>query len=282
MLALPPVMQAALTYPKIDPVALSIPIPFAEGTLDIHWYGLMYLLAFGLCWWLGRLHARRSHTPLREQEISDLLLYVALGVVLGGRIGYILFYAFPAFVNDPLMLIRVWEGGMSFHGGLLGVLIAMGLYAWRTGREFFEVSDFVAALVPVGLFFGRIGNFIGGELWGRPADASLPWAMVFPHVDQQPRHPSQLYEAGLEGALLFALVFGFASRPRPMMAVSGLFALGYGVFRFAVEFFREPDAHLGYLAFGWLTMGQLLSAPLILVGAVLLFLAYTRKTAEAR
>lgn len=273
-------MFAALTFPNIDPVALSVPLPFLDSTVDIHWYGIMYLLGFGLAWAAGRYHARRAHVAVRPAEVDDLILYGAVGVVLGGRLGYVLFYAFPALVHDPLMILRVWEGGMSFHGGLLGVLIALALYGWRTGHGFFRIADFAAALTPIGLFFGRIGNFIGGELWGRPADPTLPWAMVFPHVDSQPRHPSQLYEALLEGVLLFLIVWAFASRPRPTMAVSGLFALGYGVFRFGVEFVREPDAHIGYIAFGWLTMGQILSAPLIIVGLGLLAWAYWRDDRE--
>jgi len=273
-------MQAVLTYPHINPIALSVPLPFTDRALDIHWYGIMYLVAFGLCWWLGRVHARRKHVALVPDEVSDLLLYVALGVVIGGRIGYMLFYAFPLWVHDPLMVLRVWEGGMSFHGGLLGVLIAMALYAWNTQRTFFQISDFVAALTPIGLFCGRMGNFIGGELWGRPADPSLPWAMIFPHVDNVPRHPSQLYEAGLEGIVLFLIVWLYARKPRPAMAVSGLFALGYGVFRFCLEFFRQPDPQLGFIAFGWLTMGQLLSAPLVLVGLAMLVLAYTGNKRE--
>ena len=230
---------------------------------------------------MGRWHAKRDHVALEPEQVGDLVLYGAMGVVLGGRIGYVLFYAFPALVRDPLMILRVWEGGMSFHGRLLGVLVAMALFGWRTGYGFWKVSDFVAALTPIGLFFGRVGNFIGGELWGRPADPEqVPWAMVFPHVDGQPRHPSQLYEVALEGLLLFLIVFLYASRPRPTMAVSGLFALGYGVFRFGVEFYREPDAHIGTIAFGWLTMGQLLSAPLIIVGIALLAAAYWRDDRE--
>lgn len=270
-----------LVYPNIDPVALTIPLPFFERPLEIHWYGIMYLVAFGVCWWLGRIHARRPHTAIRPEEMSDLLLYVALGVVIGGRLGYMLFYGFDTWLADPWALFRVWEGGMSFHGGLIGVLVAMWLYGWSTRRGFFQISDFVAALVPVGLFFGRIGNFLGGELWGRPVESELPWAMVFPHVDAQPRHPSQLYEALLEGLVLFIIVWLFARKPRPTMAVSGLFALGYGVFRFGVEFVRAPDAHIGFVAFGWLTMGQLLSVPLIVIGVLLLVLAYTRRDAAA-
>ncbi|WJW75892.1 prolipoprotein diacylglyceryl transferase [Thiohalobacter sp. IOR34] len=257
-----------LRYPNIDPAVFRI------GDFAVHWYGLMYLIGFVAAWWLGRLRARRPGTGWREEEIADLLFYGALGVILGGRIGYILFYNFALFLEDPLVLLRIWQGGMSFHGGLLGVLIAMWLYGHKTGRSFFQVTDFIAPLVPIGLGAGRIGNFINGELWGRPTD--LPWGMVFPFVDQQPRHPSMLYEALLEGLVLFLLLWFYSAKPRPTMAVSGLFLCGYGVFRFAVEFVREPDAHIGYLAGGWLTMGHLLSAPMILAGVLLMVAAQAR------
>jgi len=207
-------------------------------------------------------------------EIGDVLFYGALGVVLGGRIGYTLVYNFPGFVADPLVLFRIWQGGMSFHGGLVGVLIAMWLYGRRTGRTFFQVTDFIAPMVPVGLGAGRIGNFINGELWGRPTD--LPWGMVFPFVDARPRHPSMLYEALLEGLVLFVILWVYSRRPRPTMAVSGLFLLCYGVFRFLVEFVRQPDAQIGYLAFDWLTMGHVLSLPMIVLGAAFLIYAYRR------
>jgi phosphatidylglycerol:prolipoprotein diacylglycerol transferase len=275
-----------LTYPDIDPVIISL------GPLNVHWYGLMYLLGFLGGWWLGRLRAARPDSGWRVQEVGDLLFYVALGVIFGGRIGYVLFYAFPSFLSDPLMLIRIWEGGMSFHGGLLGVLIAMWLFGRRFGHSFFETTDFIAPLIPVGLFTGRVGNFINGELWGKPAD--LPWAMQlpcqrFPNACvgslqgaefSPPLHPNQLYEAGLEGLALFLLLWGFSARPRPTMAVSGLFLLGYGLFRFLVEFVRVPDAHLGYLALGWVTMGQILTIPMLLGGLLLLMLAYRRGEAE--
>jgi phosphatidylglycerol:prolipoprotein diacylglycerol transferase len=206
-----------------------------------------------------------------------LVFYTALGVILGGRIGYVLFYNFPTFLSNPLMIFKIWQGGMSFHGGLLGVLLAMGLFARKIGKGFFEVTDFIVPLIPPGLFFGRIGNFINGELWGRVSD--VPWAMVFqtPGAGDQPRHPTPLYEAALEGVVLFIIVWLYSSRPRPSMAISGLFLLGYGGFRFAVEFFRQPDAHLGFIAFGWLTMGQLLSLPMILCGAIFLVWAYYRQ-----
>jgi phosphatidylglycerol:prolipoprotein diacylglycerol transferase len=258
-----------LTYPTIDPAAIRI------GDFAVHWYGVMYLIGFIGGWWLGRVRARRPDSGWDPAEIGDLLFYVALGVVLGGRVGYILFYNFGLFLQDPLMLFRIWQGGMSFHGGLLGVLFAMWLYGRRTHRHFFEVTDFLAPLIPLGLGAGRIGNFINGELWGRPTD--LPWGMVFPFVDNQPRHPSMLYEALLEGLVLFVILWFYSARRRPTMAVSGLFLIGYGVFRFAVEFVRQPDAHLGFLAFGWVTMGHLLSLPMIAFGVLFVWWAYMRK-----
>lgn len=252
-----------LSYPTFDPVALSL------GPLQLRWYGIMYLLAFGSGWLLARYRVSRPQSGWTPPQLDDLLITVMLGVILGGRLGYVLFYDLPTYLRDPLEIFRIWNGGMSFHGGLLGVLGAFWLYARRSGRTFMEVSDFVAPLVPTGLLWGRIGNFINGELWGNVTTVS--WGMVFPHGGPLPRHPSQLYEALLEGLVLFVLVWVYSSRKRPSGAVSGLFALGYGVFRFGVEFVRMPDANLGYLAFGWLTMGQLLCLPLMAVG-VWLFL----------
>jgi phosphatidylglycerol:prolipoprotein diacylglycerol transferase len=257
-----------LVHPDFDPVAFSL------GPLQVRWYGLMYLFGFLAGWALGRYRARQPNSTWQAQQVDDLLFYIALGVILGGRVGYVLFYSFDALLSDPLLLIRIWEGGMSFHGGLLGVLAAMALYARKLGRGFFEVTDFIAPLIPPGLFFGRIGNFINGELWGRVSD--VPWAMVFhtPGAGELPRHPSQLYQAALEGLALFLILWLYSARPRPTMAVSGLFLIGYGTFRILVEFVREPDAHLGYLAFGWLTMGQLLSLPMLLFGAWLMATAH--------
>jgi phosphatidylglycerol:prolipoprotein diacylglycerol transferase len=251
-----------LTYPLIDPVALQL------GPLKVHWYGLMYLFGLGVGWWLCVRRARQPDRGWGAEEVGDLVFFVALGVILGGRLGYVLFYGLEGMAADPWSLIRVWEGGMSFHGGLLGVLLGIALYARKTGRGFFQVSDFLAPVVPIGLGAGRIGNFINGELWGRVTE--LPWGVVFPHGGPLPRHPSQLYEAALEGLVLFAILWTYSAKPRPPMAVSGLFLLGYGCFRFAVEFLRQPDVHLGFVAMGWLTMGQLLSAPMILAGAMLL------------
>ncbi|MDN3516081.1 prolipoprotein diacylglyceryl transferase [Aquisalimonas lutea] len=255
-----------LTYPDIDPVAIEL------GPVAIHWYGLMYLVGFLGGWLLGRWRAQRADSPIRPAQMEDMLVYVAIGVIAGGRIGYIIFYDPGILARDPLAIVRVWEGGMSFHGGFLGVLAALWLYGRRIGAGFFRLTDFAAPLIPIGLGAGRLGNFINGELWGKTSD--LPWAMVYPPMGPEPRHPSQLYEFALEGVVLFAALWLFSSRPRPTMAVSGLFLVLYGGFRFLVEFVRLPDEHLGYLAFDWLTMGQLLSAPMIALGVVLLALAY--------
>ena len=255
-----------LTYPEIDPVAIAI------GPVAIRWYGLSYVAAIGIGWWLGRRRAARD--PWRgwtPQHVDDLVFHFALGAVLGGRIGYVLFYDLPRFVSDPLVIVRIWEGGMSFHGGLLGVIAAAAWFARRHGLGFSATSDYLAPLVPPGLGAGRIANFVNGELWGKPAD--VPWAMVFPGAGPAARHPSQLYEAALEGLVLFAVLWWFSRRPRPRMAVSGLFLVGYGAARCLVEFAREPDAHIGYLAFDWLTTGQLLSVPMVLAGAAMLWWA---------
>jgi phosphatidylglycerol:prolipoprotein diacylglycerol transferase len=234
----------------------------------------MYLLSFLIGWGLGILRTRQPHVRWQREEVGDLLFYVVLGVVIGGRVGYMLFYQPGLLLENPLQLFYIWQGGMSFHGGMLGVFAAAGWFARATQRTFFDITDFVAPIVPVGLFFGRIANFINGELIGRVTD--VPWAMIYPRVDMAPRHPSELYEAALEGLLLFAVLWWFASKPRPRMAVSGLFLVGYGSLRFFAEFFRLPDAFLGFVAFDWMTMGQLLSTPMILGGILLLVLAYRR------
>jgi len=269
-----------LRYPQIDPVALPL------GPIKIHWYGLMYLVAFASAWLLGRYRAARPGSGWQPGWVDDVIFYGVIGTILGGRLGYMLFYGAGQWMADPLSVVRIWEGGMSFHGGLIGVTIALWLFARRHGVPFWQVADFVAPLVPPGLFAGRIGNFINGELWGGPTD--LPWGMALPCARfgdfcrdlppgaewSRPLHASQLYEAALEGLVLFLILWTFSARPRPSMAVSGLFLLCYGVFRFLVELVRLPDAHLGYLAFGWVTMGQVLSVPMILFGAILLRLAY--------
>ena len=258
-----------LAFPNIDPVAVDL------GVIQIRWYGISYIVGILGAWALLHLRARSGRTGWTVEQVADLIFYGILGVILGGRLGSALFYNLPHYLDNPLDIFKVWQGGMSFHGGLLGVLIACWLYGRKTGKTLFEVTDFLTPIIPVGLFTGRLGNFINAELWGKPAD--LPWAMVFPGAGPLPRHPSQLYEALLEGALLFAILWWFSARPRPLMAVSGLFLACYGLFRCAVEFVREPDAHLGYLGFGWLTMGQVLSAPMLLAGLALFALAYRRR-----
>lgn len=264
---------------QVDPIAVHL------GPLQIHWYGVMYLLAFAASWFLGRIRIRAGRLPgVDETGYGDLLFYGMLGTVLGGRLGYILFYDLPTYIHHPLQIFKVWEGGMSFHGGLIGVLVATFLWSRRHGMQFFDVADFIAPLVPPGLGFGRMGNYINGELWGKFTHAG--WGVLFPHapelsalsasqlqaqyaagmLDQFARHPSQLYEAALEGVVMFCVLWLYSRKPRPRYRISGLFAVMYGVFRFAVEFVRVPDEQLGYLAFGWLTMGQLLEIPVILVG----------------
>jgi phosphatidylglycerol:prolipoprotein diacylglycerol transferase len=236
----------------------------------------MYLLAFCSAWWLASRRAALPFSPVKRNQVDDLIFYGALGVVLGGRCGYVLFYNFDKFLADPLWLFRVWEGGMAFHGGLLGVLLAMTLYARHLKVSAGALWDFVAPIVPLGLGFGRMGNFIGQELWGRVADPAVaPWAMLFPKDPAAlPRHPSQLYQVGLEGILLFVIIYVFSAKPRPAWSVSGLFLLCYGCFRFIVEFFREPDSHIGFDVFGWMTRGQLLSLPMIVAGLLLMVFAY--------
>ena len=217
-----------------------------------------------------------------QDRVADLIFYGAMGVILGGRIGYVFFYGFDRFLNDPLWLFRIWEGGMSFHGGFLGVLVAGMVFARQYKTTWFEITDLLAVITPPGLFFGRIGNFIGGELWGRPVnDPDFAWGMVFPHVDALARHPSQLYEAALEGFVLFIIMILFTLKPRPRMAASALFLMGYGSARFTVEFFREPDANQGFVLFDWMTKGQMLTAPMIVAGVVLMVLAY-RKAATVK
>jgi phosphatidylglycerol:prolipoprotein diacylglycerol transferase len=256
-----------LPYPEIDPVALAL------GPVKVHWYGLTYLTGLAFAWWLAARRTRRPWSVVKREKVDDLIFYAALGVVLGGRFGYALFYGGEQLAQDPSWLLRVWQGGMSFHGGFLGVLLAMFIFARRHKIVFGDLMDFVAPLVPVGLGLGRLGNFIGQELWGRPTDA--PWAMVFPRDPLQlARHPSQLYQFALEGVLLLVIMLWFSSRERPTWAVSGVFALGYGCLRFVAEFFREPDEHIGFQALGWMTRGQLLSLPMIALGIYLIVWSY--------
>jgi len=252
-----------LTYPEIDPVIFSI------GVVKIRWYGLMYVIGFVIAWFLARRRARQEWSVISPGQVDDLIFYCMLGVILGGRLGYVLFYGTEYLLADPLYLFRITEGGMSFHGGLLGVMVAVWLFSRKIGERTWAVWDFVAPLAPLGLFFGRIGNFINGELWGKPTD--LPWGF---RVNGDVLHPSMLYEAILEGLVLFAILWIYSSRPRPVMAVSGLFLLFYGAFRFVVEFVRVPDEQLGYLAFGWVTMGQVLSLPMILAGIAIVVFAH--------
>lgn len=284
-----------IIYPEIDPVLISIgPVElfsYTIGPLDVHWYGLMYLIGFLGGWWLGRIQAARPWSLWTAQQVDDMVFYIVLGVVLGGRVGYMLFYGLDGLLADPLSIFRVWEGGMAFHGGLMGVLLAMWLFARRNGRTFFDATDFVAPIVTIGLGAGRLGNFINAELWGGPT--TLPWGMQVPceaapglcgRVGQSanglyslPVHPNQLYEFFLEGVCLLAILWFFSAKAPPRMAVSGLFLLCYGTFRFLIEFVRMPDAHIGYLAYGWVTMGQALSAPMIFFGILLLTLAYRKR-----
>jgi phosphatidylglycerol---prolipoprotein diacylglyceryl transferase len=256
-----------LTFPEIDPIAIAI------GPLKIRWYALTYLVGFAAAWWLGNRRAARPGSGWTKEQVADLVTNGMLGAILGGRIGYILFYNFGAFLENPAMIIRIDQGGMSFHGGFLGVAIAIALFARSTGKSVIDVFDFVAPLAPIGLGAGRIGNFINGELWGRATD--VPWAMIFPADSERlPRHPSQLYQFVLEGLVLFVLMWWYSSKPRPRFAVAALFLTSYGLQRFLVEFFREPDKGLGFVAFDWMSRGQQLSLPMIVGGAIILVMAY--------
>ena len=280
-----------LMHPNFDPVALQL------GPLAIRWYALSYIVAFALFIWLGRRRIKQGNTVFTNEMLDDLLTYGVIGVILGGRVGYVLFYNFAQYMEHPLSIFKVWEGGMSFHGGFLGVLLAMLVYAKRHKLTFFQVTDFIAPMVPAGLASGRIGNFINGELWGRVTDINAFWAMGFKQANYEdvaiaptnpqwlawfnqygvlPRHPSQLYEAFAEGLLLFIFLWWYSSKPRPRMATSAVFLLGYGISRFIIEFFRQPDVDQGFILLGWMTKGQLLSAPMIIAGLIMLIYAYKR------
>lgn len=253
-------------FPQFDPVIFSL------GPLSLRWYGLMYLIGFLFARWLAVRRANRPNSGWSVEQVDNLLFNGFLGVFLGGRIGYVMFYQFDYFLQDPSYLFRVWEGGMSFHGGLIGVILAMWITAKLQHRGFWATADFVAPLIPFGLGMGRIGNFINDELWGRITD--VPWAVLFPSGGYLPRHPSQLYEAVLEGVVLFIILNLFIKKPRPTGSVAGLFLLCYGIFRFIVEYFREPDAQLGLFFSQHISMGQILSLPMILLGAIIMLIAY--------
>ena len=253
-----------IEFPEFDPIAIHI------GSRGLTWYGLTYLAGFVAAWFLARRRAGTGRAPLKVEQVDDLIFYCAMGVLLGGRIGYMLFYAPGAVLDNPLSIFKVWEGGMSFHGGLIGVLAAIGLYARMLILPYGVLGDFVTPLVPLGLCFGRIGNFINGELWGKVTD--VPWAVIYRGV---PRHPSQLYESALEGLALFAILWTYSARPRPTMAISGLFLVGYGLFRTAIEFVRVPD-NGEYFAYGWITKGQVLSVPMVIAGIWMIIWAYRR------
>ena len=264
-----------IAFPEIDPVAIAL------GPLKVRWYGLCYVVGILTAWILMNYRIGQPHYDWNRQQVSDLVFYATLGIIIGGRLGSVLFYNFPYYVDNPLEILKIWKGGMAFHGGLLGVLFAVYWYSRSQNKSFFSATDLIAPVVPIGLGAGRIGNFINGELWGRASD--VPWAMVFPHAEPLglARHPSQLYQFLLEGVLLFLILWFYSAKPRPLMSVSGLFLLFYGLFRFAVEYFREPDAHLGFIAFDWLTMGQLLSIPMILFGLLIYFLAIRRHSNQS-
>lgn len=256
-----------LMYPSIDPVAFHI------GSWPVYWYGLAYLVGLLLAWILMSYRSRRNGF-FTQEEVSDVLFYSALGIILGGRLGYMLFYDWPVFIRDPLTILQTWKGGMSFHGGLLGVILALAWLSHRLKRSIFELTDLVAPMVPMGLGLGRLGNFVNEELLGRVTTQA--WGMVFPHGGPLPRHPSQLYEAFLEGFVLFLILWFYSSKPKPKGAVSGLFLLGYGLFRFFLEFFREPDVQIGFY-WNTFTQGQLLSLPMILIGVIMLIWAYRKR-----
>ena len=255
-----------ITYPEIDPVIISI------GFLKIRWYGLMYLIGFVVAILLAKARTKKTWSPVKYSEVDDLIFYCMLGVILGVRLGYVIFYGWHQLISDPLYIFRIMEGGMSFHGGLIGVIAALWLYGRKIDKDMITMMDFVAPIVPLGLGFGRIGNFINGELWGKPTNVA--WSFK---VNGVSLHATQLYEAFLEGLVLFLILWIFTDKERPKMQSSAVFLIGYGVFRFFIEFYRVPDAHLNYLAFGWVTMGQILTAPMIIIGMTMFILANNKE-----
>jgi phosphatidylglycerol:prolipoprotein diacylglycerol transferase len=252
-----------LNYPQIDPIIFSV------GPLAVRWYGLMYVIGFLAAWLLARKRSQQSGSIIKPEQVDDLIFYGMLGVIVGGRLGYSIVYGWQYWLEDPLYVFKITQGGMSFHGGLVGVIVAMWLYGRSIGKGMLQVTDFVAPVVPIGLGTGRIGNFINGELWGKPTD--VPWSF---NIGGTGLHPSQLYEALLEGLALFVILWFYSAKPRPYRAVSGMFLVWYGIFRFFVEFYRVPDQDPGYVAFGWVTMGQVLSAPMVIFGIALILVAY--------
>ena len=263
---------AMIPFPNIDPVAIQL------GPVAIHWYGISYIIGIGLGWLALQRSSDSSNLKWTRDDVADVVFFAAIGGVLGGRIGYALFYNFSDYVDDPLGIFAVWRGGMSFHGGVIGFILALAIFAKRRSRPFLATTDFVVPAVPIGLFFGRIANFVNQELWGAPT--SMPWGVVFTHpfAGGVARHPSQLYEAALEGVLLFVILRVTAARVSTTGVVSGTFLFAYGVLRAGIEFVREPDQHIGYLAYGWVTMGQVLSLPMMVLGVLLIVVARRRRT----
>ena len=254
-----------------DPIALQL------GPLAIRWYGLMYLVGICIAWFLGNhriKHQKHYNLTINQEQFTDLIIYMVMGLLVGGRLGYMVFYQTGAFLSKPWEIFLLWQGGMSFHGGLIGAILGLIYFSYKQKQDFFALADFIAPLAPPAFFFGRVGNFINAELWGKVT--TMPWGVVFPGAGPLPRHPSQLYEGLLEGIVLFIILWVFTQKQRPKMATSGLFFICYGLFRIGVEFYRIPDSQLGYLAFEWLTMGQILSLPMVLLGVILLFFAYSK------